>query len=130
MISRPEAPFHLLVLAVVGLAGGILIGALMPYGPGLRDDSYTYVHAAEILETRGTYSRFTGEGELRPVTNFPPGYSLALALLDSMATGLEPAKLLNQILFGLLLILIGAALWLATGAPGLAGGNPAGRVVG
>jgi hypothetical protein len=55
---------------------------------------------------------------------------LALALLDSMATGLEPAKLLNQILFGLLLILIGAALWLATGAPGLAGGNPAGRVAG
>jgi len=116
MVSQAVVRPSLGLLTTIAVGAGLFIGSLMPYGPGLRDDSYTYIHSAEMLVGRGTYSRLTGEGDLRPVTNFPPGYPFALALLD--ATGVGPfaaAKILNQILFGVFVLLIGISLWLATG---------------
>src|SRR3990172_8748452 len=94
--------------------GGLAIGTLMPFGAGLRDDSYTFIHAGEILAESGTYSRVTALGELHPVTNFPPLYSLVLSLADRAGVPLlEAPKVLNQLLFSLLILATGVSLSLA-----------------
>ncbi|HMK07556.1 MAG TPA: hypothetical protein VK449_00845, partial [Anaerolineales bacterium] len=81
------------------------------------DDSYSYLQGAEMLANQLSFSRRTGEGDLNPITNFPPGYPMALALLRlAGGGGLANAATLNQVLFGLLLLLLGTVMWLSTRA--------------
>lgn len=103
-----------LLVALGGLAG-LALGPLMPFGPGLRDDSYTYLQAAETLAETGTYGRTTAPGEVRPVTNFPPLYSAVLSLAGRFGLpSLDAARLLNQLFFASLIVATGLALYLAT----------------
>jgi hypothetical protein len=102
---------RVVLLVVIAVLVGLALGALMPFGPGLRDDSYTFIHAGEVLGESGTYSRVTALGELRPVTNFPPLYSLVLSLFHRVGVPLfESPKVLNQLLFSVLVLATAAAL--------------------
>src|SRR4030067_1120129 len=107
--KHPRTRVVLLVCSAVLV--GLALGALMPFGPGLRDDSYTFIHAGEVLGESGTYSRVTALGELRPVTNFPPLYSLVLSLFHRVGVPLfESPKVLNQLLFSVLVLATAAVL--------------------
>ncbi|MFQ5944175.1 MAG: hypothetical protein ACE5JF_11530, partial [Anaerolineales bacterium] len=98
------------------LAGSLIIAAMAVLtalyitqtGAGASGDSVHYLMGAEnILEGNG-YSRTTGDGTTRPITHFPPLFSVMIAAVGMF--GLEvssAARWLNAVLFG-------ANLWLTS----------------
>ena len=80
--------------------------------PGVGGDSVQYVMGAEnILEGNG-YARFSGEGQTRPITGFPPLYSIVLAGVGLTGIDLfDGARLLNAILFGGSVFLTSLLIW-------------------
>ncbi len=66
----------LLLLAVVGM---YMLKIGTPYGLGLVNDSAAYVGGAESLLGGDGYVRLSGGGEVRPITHFPPLFSMVLA---------------------------------------------------
>jgi 4-amino-4-deoxy-L-arabinose transferase-like glycosyltransferase len=95
-------------LLVIGLAGAVLLAYATPQGMGLVNDSVGYIGGARNLVDGNGYSRLTGNGEPRPITNYPPLYSIVLAVpillgVDSLAA----AWVLNLVLFGMNSILVG-----------------------
>lgn len=129
-MSRPDrhqdrAPAHplarkrgwrlALAWAAIGLAASALLGWATPFGLGLRDDSFTYLSAAETLRASGRYARHTGDGSFRPVTNFPPLYSSSLAGVGFLTSELPTAaRTLNILLLGSLVLLSGITVFRAT----------------
>ena len=95
-------------LLLIGLAGAVLLAYATPRGMGLVNDSVGYISGARNLVDGNGYSRLTGNGEPRPITNYPPLYSIVLAVpiligIDSLAA----AWWLNLVLFGVNSILVG-----------------------
>jgi 4-amino-4-deoxy-L-arabinose transferase-like glycosyltransferase len=79
----------------------VLIGWITRNGSGMSGDSVWYQMGAENILAGKGYLRFSGAGELRPITHFPPFYSIVLAGLG--VTGLDLAsagRWLNVALFG------------------------------
>jgi hypothetical protein len=71
-------------------------------GLGLREDSYTYVTAAESLAAGTGLGRWAADGSFRPLTHFPPLFPLILSVLKVVGLGLLPSvRVFNGILFGL-----------------------------
>ena len=101
-----------LALALLGVG---LVLYLTRDGAGAGGDSAWYIMGAQNLLAGNGYARFSGGGELRAITGFPPAYSVALAAVS--ATGietLEGAQLLNTVLFGANLILTGLLIFKAS----------------
>jgi len=87
-----------LLLAALATASVLYLTRL---GPGAGGDSTSYLMGAENLLLGNGFSRYSGGYEIRPITGFPPVYSVALAAAG--LTGLElveAARLLNAVLFG------------------------------
>ncbi len=61
--------FLLVLLAGAGVA---LMIAVTPHGIGLVNDSVGYVAGARNMLGGLGYSRLTGDGSPRPITNYPP----------------------------------------------------------
>jgi len=75
---------HKLFLLALLIVAGIGVWAIWyssPYGFGLVNDSATYVEGATNLLAGNGYVRTSGGGELKPITHFPPLFSLLLAAL-------------------------------------------------
>ena len=69
--------------------------------PGVGGDSVHYVMGAESILNGNGYARLSGGGEVRPITGFPPLYSVVLAGVGLTKMDLfEGARILNAILFG------------------------------
>jgi len=103
------------MLGPLALIGVGLVMYLTRGGAGAGGDSAWYVMGAQNLLAGNGFARFSGGGELRPITGFPPFFSLVLAGIS--ATGLEPfagARLLNTLLFGANLLLIGLLIFRAS----------------
>jgi hypothetical protein len=98
-----------LLLSCIGLALILHYTRLMP---GVGGDSVQYVMGGEnILDGKG-YARFTGEKETRPITGFPPLYSVILAGVGLTGVDLfEGARVLNAILFGASIFLSSLLIW-------------------
>lgn len=78
-LNRKSPIWRLIPLALFMLTGMLLVAWITSDGPGMSGDSVWYQMGAEnILAGRG-YLRFSGGGELRPITHFPPFYSIVLA---------------------------------------------------
>lgn len=104
-----------IALALIGVG---LVLYLTRDGAGAGGDSAWYVMGAQNLLAGNGYARFSGGGELRPITGFPPFFSMVLAVIS--ATGLEPftgAQLLNTILFGANLLLVSLLIFKASKSP-------------
>ena len=79
-----------------------------PFGVGLTNDSAAYIGGARSLMAGQGYVRIGGDGLPRPISHFPPFYSLVLAGA-SRITGQDPlvtakwvnlcCAVLNQALF-------------------------------
>jgi hypothetical protein len=102
----------LAVSLLFSLLGVALILHYTRMFPGVGGDSVQYVMGAEnILDGEG-YARFTGEGETRPITGFPPLYSVVLAGLGLVGVDLfEGAQILNALLFGGSIFISGVLIW-------------------
>jgi hypothetical protein len=83
-----------------------------PYGLGLVNDSATYIEGAtNLLQGRG-YVRVSGGGEIKPITHFPPLFSLLLAGLGLFGLDLlQAARVLATFLFGLDVLLVGLSIY-------------------
>jgi len=95
-------------LVFLAVAGMVLINAITPYGMGLVNDSVGYIAGARNILAGNGYSRLTGNASPIPITNYPPLFSILISGL--MLTGMDAllsAKVLNIVLFGCNIILVG-----------------------
>ena len=60
-----------------------------PFGVGLTTDSSAYIGGARSILAGKGYVRIGGDGLPRPITHFPPFYSIVLAAV-SRVTGSDP----------------------------------------
>ncbi len=96
-----------LPLAILGVG---MVMLMTRYGPGASGDSSSYLMGAQNLLAGHGFYRFSGGFELKPITGFPPGFSLALAGMGVFIRDLYAAsRFLNALLMGANLLL---AAWL------------------
>lgn len=124
-MAKPRSPleFWITALVLIGLAaGGVwIIQYSTPIGLGLTNDSSAYLAGAQNLRAGAGYGYTSGGGEVKPLTHFPPGYSLAIAVVN--LSGLEvqrAARLLNLLLFGFNVLIGGLTLGWMTRSRGAA----------
>jgi hypothetical protein len=80
-------------------------------GIGLRDDSFAYISSAEGLATGAGYGRISGDGAFKPLTSFPPLYSVSLAATHLIGLEFQAgARLINGLGFAATIFLSGLLL--------------------
>lgn len=111
-----------LILVLLAVTGTFLILYATPQGMGLSDDSIAYIAGARsILAGQGYREAWLASNQ--PVTHFPPGFSTVLALVG--LGGLDPlrgTRLLNSLLFGANIFMLGLIGWRMTRSK-VAGGS-------
>jgi hypothetical protein len=112
LLTRRSKLLFVLALLAISLGGMLALWRSTPFGLGLVNDSSYYVEgAANLLAGKG-FVRFSGGGELKPITHFPPLFSLALAGFGLAGMDLlAGARLLITILFGLDILLVGLSIY-------------------
>lgn len=112
-MTRSSSPLPLFFAALVlaGL-GAAAVNRATFWGAGLRNDSYLYLVGADNLAAGIGYSRFAGEGEIRPINHNPPLYSAGLAAskLAGVPTA-EAARAGNLALFGATVVGVVFLVW-------------------
>ena len=106
-----------IVYLLIAAAAILLVLYFTRNGPGITGDSVHYVMGAEnLLHGRG-FSRTGGAGEALPITGFPPGTSVVLAVVGFFVDDLfQGARLLNSLLFGVNVYLIAFLVRKITGS--------------
>lgn len=98
-------------LVILAAAGAAVLRYATPEGLGLVNDSAAYINGARSLLAGNGYARITGDGNLSPITHFPPLYSLLVAAFCLFSAAVfEAAATLNLALFAGNILLAG---WLA-----------------
>jgi len=103
--SRFLGVIPLVVIALLGLA---VMAQFTQYEVGVAGDAVHYMEGARNLLAGKGYVLLRWDGSFKPITTFPPGFSLALAGLGLF--GLQPltaAHYLNVFLFGANIFLVG-----------------------
>jgi 4-amino-4-deoxy-L-arabinose transferase-like glycosyltransferase len=107
----------LAILCVALIASGLVWGNTR-WGVGLRGDSYMYVSGARNLAAGLGYSRISGGGEVKPITHFPPLFSIVLAAFQAVGwDAVSAARGLAIALMGLNTLLAGALAWRLANRP-------------
>lgn len=106
--------FVLLLVVIAGLGVSALLLST-PYGLGLVNDSAAYIGGAKnILEGNG-YTRTSGGGEIKPITHFPPLFSLILAAVSLIGIDiLQASQVTITFLFGVCILLVGLSVYKIT----------------
>jgi len=110
---------------VLGMVAGLYAAWLTAApGPGLEPDSMSYLGAAESLLRHGTlrvpWARWSDADSTGPLSDFPPGFSIAIAL--PRAAGLAPAQAARVVMVASFAVAVGtlAAIVAATAGPAAA----------
>jgi hypothetical protein len=107
----------LLLFLFVSLLGALLVGHHTRFGPGTNGDSIRYIMGAENLLAGNGYSRISGGGEIRPITGFPPVFSIILAGLGYLTGDVfNAARFLLCLLFAANIFLVALLLFRYTGS--------------
>src|SRR4030067_586560 len=102
----------IIILLAMSLIGMSALWRSTPYGLGLVNDSATYVEGTTSLLAGKGYVRISGGGEIKPITHFPPLFSLLLAGLGLVGIDLlHGARLLITFLFGMDIVLVGLSIY-------------------
>jgi 4-amino-4-deoxy-L-arabinose transferase-like glycosyltransferase len=97
---------YILLLLFIGI-GMFLVWYSTIWGAGLISDSFQYTASARSLASGDGFSLPYGDGELQPMTKYPPMFSILLAGFELLGgTALRGARILNIILFGLNIFLV------------------------
>jgi hypothetical protein len=111
-LSRPSKTIFLLALLAISVGGMAALWRSTPFGLGLVNDSSYYVEGAANLLAGEGFVRFSGGGELKPITHFPPLFSLALAGFGLAGMDLlAGARVLITLLFGIDILLVGMSVY-------------------
>ena len=114
--TRPRS-VGLALLLLVSLLGAGLVLYHTRFGPGTTGDSIRYIMGAENLLAGNGYSRTSGGGEIRPITGFPPFYSIVLAALGFLTGDIfNNVRFLHSLLFVANLLLVGLLIFRYTGS--------------
>ena len=121
--TNQTALFWILMLLILILAGFIFIRTT-PSGVGMVSDSVNYINGARFIARGEGYYRESGGGTLKPITNFPPLYSILLSV--PILFGIDEISavwvfsfvfyVLNVMLTGLLIRRITGSSWLGLAA--------------
>ncbi len=117
-ISGRTTPSQYIALATalaLALIGAGLALYLTREGAGATGDSAWYLMGAQNLLAGNGFARFSGGGELRAISHFPPVYSVLIAAIS--ATGIAPtdgARYLNSLLFAANIMLVGFLIFKVT----------------
>jgi 4-amino-4-deoxy-L-arabinose transferase-like glycosyltransferase len=106
--SRPGSRLvpYIVLLLIIGI-GMFLVWYSTAWGAGLITDSFQYTASARSLAAGNGFSLPYGEGELQPMTKYPPMFSIVLAGFELLGgTALRGARFLNIILFGVNIFLV------------------------
>ena len=110
MKPRINWVFHLYIGSIVILSIGLILW-LTPFGAGISPDSAEYIAGAKSL--------FAGKGYIaygKPETHFPPLYPFFISLFNTIQNNpAQAARILNALLFGLNMGLIGWILYSTLG---------------
>jgi 4-amino-4-deoxy-L-arabinose transferase-like glycosyltransferase len=102
-------------LVALCLAGVALELYATRSGPAIRGDSVRYVMGARNILAGNGFSRLSGGGEVFPETGFAPLLSFALTALGLAGIDMYAgARVMNALLFGGSLFLVGTLISLAT----------------
>jgi 4-amino-4-deoxy-L-arabinose transferase-like glycosyltransferase len=101
-----------ILLIAIGITGAIFMAWLTPYGVGIYVDSLSYISSACNLVAGIGMGRITGLGEFKPMTHYPPFYSLLLAFFHLLGLPeLTTARWLSIFAFGITIILAGLIVY-------------------
>ena len=115
-LNKNKVLYWILLVLLAGAGIGLMV-AVTPHGIGLVNDSVGYVAGARNMLGGLGYSRLTGDGSPRPITNYPPLFSIVLATMGIFGLDAIPAALyLNIFLMGLNVFLMGVTVRKATGS--------------
>ena len=113
--SAARANGWMLGLAAMGALGLAVMLITTPLGGGLGGDSYYYVSGARDLLAGEGFTRPAADGTFRPITHFPPLFSVCLALLTGLGLDTtQAARWFNAGLFGVNVFLVGWLIWRGT----------------
>lgn len=107
--NRLDWAFGLLAILIC-LFAGVLFARTAPDGVGLVSDSVNYLNGAEMIVRGNGYSRLSGNQSIKPITNFPPLYSIVLAVPIFFGMSPTDAAWIIALLFYLLNLLTIAVL--------------------
>lgn len=90
--------FIVSVIVLCGISAALFLYTT-PDGVGLTNDSAAYIGGARSLLARQGYVRIGGDGLPRPITHFPPFYSIVLAFVSQIikTDPLQTAKWVNLV---------------------------------
>jgi 4-amino-4-deoxy-L-arabinose transferase-like glycosyltransferase len=108
------------ILVLLCLAGIALELYAMRDGLAVRGDSVRYVMGARNLIAGLGFSRLSGGGEVFPETGFAPLLTFVLAAFGLLGADLyDASRLLNAVLFGGSLFMVGALIAMASRSKGI-----------
>jgi 4-amino-4-deoxy-L-arabinose transferase-like glycosyltransferase len=113
MSKRSQHILFFIFLIVIALGAMATLTLSTPAGLGFGNDSVAYVGAARNILDGNGYARTSGGGEIKPITHYPPLFSLTLAG-GAALVGYDPLRIargLIIILWGLSAFLGGWLVW-------------------
>ena len=114
-VSLKKSPLIYLFLLPLGIAGAVFMGWLTPFGVGIYVDSLYYISSARNLIAGIGMGRVTGLGILKPMTHYPPFYSIALSVFHMLGgPELSTARWISILAFGLSIVLVGLIVYQRT----------------
>ena len=112
MSKNKNATLWIILLGLLSLMGIAVMLFHTRIGPGVTGDSVHYVMGGQSILAGTGYSRLSGGGEIKPITGFPPFYSSILAVIGlTKVDFFEGARILNAILFGGSIFLVGLLIY-------------------
>ena len=111
--------FWFCILSIICIfAGLVYFWATSPFGIGIHADSINYIWSARNFADGIGLGRTTGDGSLKPLTQWPPLYPLILSLFEWIEIGaLQGARLIGVICSVLILFLGCMIIWRLTQSP-------------
>ncbi len=115
--SDKPAKIIFAVLFVLLLAASVYIFIqCTPYGVGLVSDSVNYINGAQSIANGKGYYRASGGNTMKPITNFPPLYSIVLALPIKLGVDrLKAAWWVSLVFFVINTALLVRLVWIGSG---------------
>src|SRR4030095_809324 len=94
-------------VALVAGIGMFAVWYSTTWGAGLISDTFQYVAGARFFVSGKGFSIPYGDGELEPMTKYPPIFSMVLAIFEFAGmSALQGARFVNVLLFGVNIFLV------------------------